>query len=341
MNFKKYIITILSVILIMTLSVGCRNTGDQMSSANSLDNTSSTYGVVDVVENDNQSTESTLSSEDSEGQTSNNSSDIGSTTIPDDFVDVDTDDFEDDDLPPIYVEPTPDDSTSDGSSSSESIPTYGASLSAKGKMKTQKIDPGKSHYYKIKGASNRILTIESPNAYVIYNDVKYSAKNGVVSFFVESDELASAQIMFEIGNCGSQTESFTVQFLSEVGSKDNPEPLNSTSSKFTTTINLGRSSEYFYKYTATNKGKIRFYLLSDEENTLLTVGQMLFEYKDVEAKGCSDIIEETNYLKTSKDSTGVFIEFDTNNGDEFKISVAPIGNTSNTGTISIEWKIVV
>ena len=142
-------------------------------------------------------------------------------------------------------------------------------------MKTVEIAAGQSVYYKIKGASNRIFTIQSPNAYVIYNGVTYSAKNGVLIFFVESDLLASDQILFEIGNSGLQKESFTIQFKSPVGSRDNPEVLNKVGENISKKIEAENDQGYSYSYVANKDGKIRFYILSDATKGKIAVDKII------------------------------------------------------------------
>ena len=349
MKLNKIIAIALVATLVLSLCVGCKSNEDLSSS--SLDDTVDSnvvYGDVDIVDDEASNVVSNDSDVDSDNDASDSSSSSEETIFnSDNYVSVGDggssgNSTSEDDLPPTYIESAPTTSNPDKNAPLSTVDNpLQTNPNAKGKVVTVEIKAGTVEYYKIGRVSNKVLTINSPNAYVVYEGVKYTAKNGVLSFEVVSELLASEQIPFQIGNSGSKAESFTIWFIDPVGSKENPEPLTSNSGKFTTTINLGRTSEYFYKYTATNKGKIRFYLLSDEKTTLLSVGQLLLELKDVEVKGYSDVIEETSYLKTAKDSTGIFIEFDTNNGDEFKISVAAKENTSSSGTITIEWKIVV
>ncbi len=339
MKSNKFIILSLITVLVLSLFVGCRKIGDTASSlSNNSDVSSTVYDIVDVVDDDNQSTSSINSSEDTESETTDTSSDTGSSSLPNNFVDVGNGDSDDEDIPPVYIEPTPDTTVSgDSSSSDTTIPTYIAALNSKGKAKTREIDPGKYHYYKIRGASNQILTIESPNAYVVYNDVTYSAKNGVLSFWVESDELASAQILFEIGNKGSQKESFTIQFSSPVGSKDNPEPINIVGKKITTTTKEGNEQGYSYSYVATKAGKLRFYILSDTQKGKLETTKSMG--KNIIAFGTTDLIEETTYLITNKDSVGTYIEYkDVAVGDVITVTIGPNSGTSFP-SVTVEWMI--
>ena len=337
MKSNKFIILSLIMVLVLSLLVGCRKMGDGTSSSNNSDVSSTVYDIVDVIEDDNQSIADIVSSENEVSDTTDSSSNTSSLSLPEGYVDVDTDDSKDEDFIPIYEETTPENSTSNDSSSSDTIPTYSASLNSKGKAKTKEIDPGKSHYYKIKGASNRILTIESPNAYVIYNNVTYSAKNGFLSFLVVSDELASAQILFEIGNNGSQKEAFTIQFTSQVGSKDNPEVLSTVGENVSVKIEAGNDQGYSYSYIADKDGKIRFYILSDATKGKITVDKIINANLQVVQQRTTDDTGE-DYLKT--DSTGKYVEFDVKSGDKFTITAGSNSNGTDFPEITIEWKAI-
>ncbi len=351
MKFNKYLSLILTIILVLSLLVGCRNSDDNLTS-DSSELSDVVYSSDDTTVNetvDTESNNSTVSSEDETTSeiTSNSSEETPSNNI----VSVGDDDVQnntssEENLPPTYIE---EDEDKDNNSSDDTVTekdgysgeTFATSPNAQGKLVTVKIAANSSVFYKISRASNKVLTINNANAYVIYNGTKYEAKNGVLSFLVKSDELASAQIMFEIGNKGSKSESFTVIFTSELGTSDNPEEIKSIDNKFTTTVKKDNDQGYFYKYKASNTGKIRFYLLSDAKKCKLSVGQSLKNMNNVVAWGISDVIEEATYYLVSKDNTGVYIEFDVNNGDEFTISVCPLGDAGADSSVTIEWKIVI
>ncbi len=336
MKLNKFLILSLITVLVLSLFAGCRKVGDEASSNNS-DVSSMVYDIVDVIEGENESTDSTVSEENTESDTTDGGSDTSNITMPDNIVDIDDGELEGEELPPTYIEETPETPSTDGNSTPSTKPTYATSPNATGKMKTAEIAAGQSVYYKIKGASNRILTIQSPNAYVIYNGVTYSASNGVLSFFVESDLLASDQILFEIGNKGSQNESFTIQFTSPVGSKDNPEVLNAIDEKITTNIKQDNDQGYSYSYVATKDGKIRFYILSDAKSGKITVDKIIDPKLQVIQQRSTDDTGE-DYLKT--DSLGTYIEFDVKSGDKFTITAAHNTSGGDFPAIAIEWKVV-
>ena len=347
MNIKKILSIIIALIFISATFAGCRKVGgDDMSSGNASNLSSTVYDVVDIVENEGSDAQSSTESavlDDAQSDVSSNhvSSDIFAENIVSvgDGGNLDND-FSEDDLPPTYIEGD-NNSLNNSNTSNDGYSGETFATSPKnGKVVTVKIAPNSSVYYKIDRTANEILTINSPNAYVVYDGKKYTSQNGVVSFKVVSEKmLASDQILFEIGNTSSASESFTLIFASELGSMKNPQIVESVGTKYTATIKKGNAQGYFYKYKATNNGKIKFYLLSDAKKCKLTVGQLLKEYKDVVATGDSDTIEVAKYYTVSKDSTGVYIEFDVNNGDEFNISVSPLGVLDDS-SISIDWIIV-
>ncbi len=351
MLINKLLPIFLSLVLFLSLFVGCRSTDDNLTS-DSSQLSDVVYSSDDTTANetvDTESNDSTVSSE--EETTSETTSNSSEETSSNNIVSVGDNDVQnntssEENLPPTYIE---EDENKNNNSSDNTVnekdgysgETFSTSPNAQGKLVTVKIAPNSTVFYKIGRVSNKILTINSANAYVIYNGTKYEAKNGVLSFFVASDELASAQIMFEIGNKGSKGESFTVQFTSKLGSSDNPEEIKSIDTKFSTSVNKDNDQGYFYKYKASNTGKIKFYLLSDSTKYKLSVGQSLKEFNNVVAWGISDVIEEATYYRVSKDSTGICVEFDVKNGDEFTIIVSPLSDEGTDSAVTIDWKIVV
>lgn len=350
MFIKKTISLFLLIIFVLSAFVGCNDVSDDASSSITTPTSSDVYNVDDdrTESNDNTSGDNITSSEEIDSNV--DSSDVSSDqdTSSNNIVSVGDGDGTENNtsepsMPPTYIEED-DDNTSSGDNVTNtdgySGETFATAPNAQGKLVTVKIASNSSVFYKIARASNKILTINSANAYVIYNGKKYEAKNGVLSFYVESDQLASAQIMFEIGNKGSKGESFTVLLTSPLGTNDNPEEIKSIENKFTATVKKDNDQGYFYKYKASNKGKIRFYLLSDAKKYKLSVLQSLKSFKDVVAGGTSDVLDDdTIYCIVEKDSTGVYLEFDVTNGDEFLISVCPLDNIDSS--VNIEWKIVI
>lgn len=343
MNIKKILSITFALIFISSTFAGCRKVGENdMSSGNTSDLSSVVYDVVDIVENESSdaqsSTESTVSDD---TQSDATSSAVSSDIFTENVVSVgDNNNEAESDAPLTFIE-------SDGSSNSETtddtskgydkVTCETAPNSKTGNVTTVKIAANGSVYYKIKGASNKILTLESADAYVVYNGTKYQPKNGIISFTVVSDELANAQILFEIGNNGSVAQSFTINFASPKGSRENPEVIDSIDNSITVNIAEGNDQGYFYSYTATESGKIRFYILSDTNSGKLSVDKIInAKLQVVQQRNTTETSED--YVKTDK--IGTYIEFDVEKGDKFDITVGPNANPGVYPAVTVEWKIV-
>lgn len=344
MLIKKTISLFLLIIFVLSAFVGCNDVSDDASSSITTSTSSDVYNVDDdkTESNDNTSGDNITSSEEIDSNV--DSSDISSEIIPSDNT-VSVGDSEDDveeDAPPTFIEPDEENNSSTNSNSSEitnvdDVGYNGVTLSTApnyktGNVTTVKIAANGSVTYKIRSVSNKYLTINSSHAYVVYNNKKYEAKNGVLSFFVESDKLASDQIVFEIGNKGTSAESFVINFASPIGSMDNKEKISTIGKEITTSIAEGEEAGYWYQFKATKAGTIKFYLLSGTDIGMLTVTN-----NRNSAQRNTDIEEEIK-----SDSTGKYIELtNVEVGDEIDITLAAKSNgIIKYPAVTIKWKIV-
>ncbi len=269
MSIKKNIVLTLSIILIICTFAGCRKINGESSSNNFSSVSSSAYGIVDIVEDNSSDIQSigddgTVSENNTNSTSSNNSnsSTVNESIFTENVVSVGSENNNaNPDAPLTYIEPDPEIPQDKG--------PYTTSPDSNGNVTTVDIQAGKSVYYKISRVSNKVLTINSSNAYVIYENTTYNAVNGVVSFMVETDNLANEQILFEIGNKSTKTESFTINFSSPKGTWDNKEKLSAIGEKITVSLKQGNDQGYNYTYKATQKGKIKFYILSDVNKGIL------------------------------------------------------------------------
>lgn len=344
MFIKKTISLFLLIIFVLSAFAGCNDVSDDASSSITTPTSSDVYNVDDdkTESNDNTSGDNITSSEEIDSNV--DSSDTSSEIFPSDNT-VSVGDSEDDveeDAPPTFIEPDEENNSSTNSNSSEitnvdDVGYNGVTLSTApnyktGNVTTVKIAANGSVTYKIRSVSNKYLTINSSHAYVVYNNKKYEAKNGVLSFFVESDKLASDQIVFEIGNKGSSAESFVINFASPIGSMDNKEKISTIGKEITTSIAEGEETGYWYQFKATKAGTIKFYLLSGTDIGILTVTN-----NRNSAQRSTDIEEEIK-----SDSTGKYIELTSVEvGDEIDITLAAKSNGSiKYPAVTIKWKIV-
>lgn len=108
-------------------------------------------------------------------------------------------------------------------------------------------------YYEVYKVSGTTLEIASADAYVIYNEVTYEAKNGVVSVPVTSPDV-NTPVKLVIGNKGKSAASFQVTFRYPGGTQSNPHTL--TMGSLTTELKKGNDQGVFYLYTATQPGTV-------------------------------------------------------------------------------------
>ena len=254
----KIISISITLIIILSTFAGCRKVNSDMSSGSTSDITSTVYDIVDVIENENgeiESTDDTTSDETQSTESDNNSTVTSDENIfTDNVVSVgDGDNKANPDAPLTFIDSETTGSTvTDTSKGYDKITCTTSPDSKTGNVVTVLIAANGSVTYKIDRVVNKILTINSSSAYVVYNGTKYEAKNGVVSFVVAaSDKLSSDQIIFEIGNNSSKPESFTVNFASPKGSRENPEVVDSIDNNFTRSIAEGNQQGYYYSYIAT------------------------------------------------------------------------------------------
>ena len=188
---------------------------------------------------------------------------------------------------------------------------------------TVEIPVGKTLHYGIYRVSGMYLTIENPNAYVIYDGETYNASNGKVSFKVVSDAIASDAIYFEIGNKGTTPTSFTLKFTNPTGTQMNPTKIDNVTesgNSFDVSLETGNTTGHYYKYIAQTTGTIKFYISS-------------FSSKKTSAEGVISVTNnKTSQQKTfSEDDVLLdandekYILMDVTAGDELIIIVSATG----------------
>lgn len=102
--------------------------------------------------------------------------------------------------------------------------------------------------------SKMYLTISDKDAYVIYNGTTYQAKNGKVSVTISANIPGSA-VKIKVGNKGSKTKTFTVEFAMPKGSWSNPYSM-SVNKEFEVKIDAGNDQGVYYSYTAAESGTL-------------------------------------------------------------------------------------
>ena len=202
---------------------------------------------------------------------------------------------------------------------------------------TVSIPAGKTLYYGIRGAGNRILTINSSNAYVIESDgTRHNASGGKVSFMTENAN-DSEYVTFQIGNSGSSATTFTIKLSNPTGSRENPtivKTIAEISNGCSLSLSNGSETGHFYKYVAEKAGTIRFYVSSYKSSTSNAKGSI-----KVDKILPGDVVEQTtlddeSVLKTEKDANGnvlyTYFEVTVNANDVLYINVASVSTSKRT-----------
>lgn len=117
-------------------------------------------------------------------------------------------------------------------------------------------------YYDVYKVSGTVLTIDSADAYVVYNEQVYEAVDGKVSFPVHSDDV-TIPVKLVIGNKGAEEAVFTVNFAYPGGTLSNPFSL--VMGDLTTAIAAGNDQGVVYQYTAAADGSVEMYVVSADK----------------------------------------------------------------------------
>ena len=107
------------------------------------------------------------------------------------------------------------------------------------------------------GAS--LLVIEDANAYVVYNKVKYEAKNGVVSVPLIAPEEKDTPVSIQIGNNSKTAAPFQLILDAPLGTEVNPERLSwkaDSTYELKTSLEAEDKDGYFFGFVAKRDGKL-------------------------------------------------------------------------------------
>ena len=116
------------------------------------------------------------------------------------------------------------------------------------------VSAGELVYFNLYRLSETNLTIEDPNAYVIYNGTTYRAQNGVVTVPNLYSANTNTPISIAIGNSGAVDRVFAVALSYDPGHHMNPIPLSN--GNLSTFCAAGNSQGVYYTFTATKAGNL-------------------------------------------------------------------------------------
>ena len=109
-----------------------------------------------------------------------------------------------------------------------------------------------------------ILTIDSKDAYVIYNGKTYEAKNGVVTVSSIQSQYTNSPVEIVIGNKGTAEATFDVKLSYPAGTQSNPYKMKLGT--FTTKLDKNNEMGAFYSWTASKTGTFTIKLDSATNN---------------------------------------------------------------------------
>lgn len=174
------------------------------------------------------------------------------------------------------------------------------------------VEPGQEIYYSIYRIGGKVFQLESEDAYVIVDGVKYTPVNGVIEFTVTaSDNYTPVSIAF--GNSGASVQTYNATFSSAAGSYDNPYALEL--GEFAVSVAEGDEQGVYYLYTADREGALNLQCLS------ATVG---IEY-DITLYNLTTYIQHN--LNEDGDADQVSIEVHA--GDTVQVIIAALPNEEN------------
>lgn len=115
------------------------------------------------------------------------------------------------------------------------------------------VPAGEKYYCNMYKVSKLYLTINDPDAYVIYNGKTYKANGGSVSLTLTADDTRTS-VQLIIGNSGEELKEFTMKFGMPSGTQSNPYSMKLGT--FTVKAAAGNNQGVYYTYKCKQSGTI-------------------------------------------------------------------------------------
>lgn len=113
------------------------------------------------------------------------------------------------------------------------------------------VEPGKTVYVRIYKAFDMYMQIKSNDAVVILGDKTYEPSNGKVGLTVNCEDTYTP-VLLQIGNTGTETQTFKATLTSKSGTIGNPKAMSL--GDFTVKVNAGNEQGVYYAYKAEKDG---------------------------------------------------------------------------------------
>lgn len=180
---------------------------------------------------------------------------------------------------------------------------------------TVEVPAGKTLYYDIQRVGGMYLNIDDSDLYVID-----SAGKRHDSSFVVEDAMANEFVSFQIGNDSGSNKAFTIKFSNLKGTYQNPEEISGLSGR--KSLSSGDEDGWYYRYTATQTGKIRFYISYTAESDITVTNLSTSAQRNFESDG----------------NGNDYIELDVTSGDRIMIQICAKPDSSwEYPATDIEW----
>lgn len=172
---------------------------------------------------------------------------------------------------------------------------------------------GEERYFEIPKVSDLVMEINDADAYIIYEEVKYEAVDGVLKVTVSAPDPFTPAV-FVLGNKADSEKTFKAVFSGVAGSMANPFTLNL--GEFTASTQAGNEQGVFYTYTAAESGTLTLKLLEATEG--VEYDFTLYNLTNYEYRNFSSDGEEDKSLNIV-----------VNQGDVVQFSVGTLKNAEN------------
>ena len=113
------------------------------------------------------------------------------------------------------------------------------------------VEPAQTVYYTLYGAAGLNLSVDSSSLKLVCNEKEYNPTKGTISFTMHSAD-ATAPILLNFTNTGSEKATYKVKLTSPAGSSSNPITMKDGS--VTVTMEENNSRGVYYQYKATGEG---------------------------------------------------------------------------------------
>lgn len=287
------------IILILLLLTMCNGSGDGSKQDVSTQPVETTATTGETTQPSEETTEATEETEEATEETTeateeatepSDSSSSGGSTKPGGTGGFDTnydDSYYDNDDDSGSSDPVTETAPAAGSAESPYMETVAALPDS---FSTVTIAEDSAVSFLLQGADGSMLTIEDPDAYVIYDGKTYKDddEDGMVSVAIAAAETEAAPVFLQVGSLSKEAKSYILRFYESLGGESNPETIVDVDGivSIQASLEAGDADGYYYQYVAEENGTLTLQLDAITENVncdiIVTVGESVVKLSDSE-----------------------------------------------------------